>query len=451
MSKIKQIIAREILSSGSTPSVEVKCVLDSGTIGVASVPYGASAGISEAFVLLDGDKNRFMGKGMLKAVENVNKIIAPSLIGQDVGEIGSQQKIDEIMIKLDGTERKTNLGANAILGVSLAVARACANEKKMPMYDFIRENFGLEKYGLLPARRSLGEGGCDSNFILPNPMMVVIEGGAHADQSTDLQEYMISMIGGDSVKENVRKGIEIYFTLKKVLKEKGYNSNVGNEGAFAPNGLPTNETPLELIKEAVEKSGYEFGKDVGISLDPAISELFENEVYELEKEGKKLNSDEMIEYFVNWITKYPIITLEDALAETDWQAWPKLNEKIGDKVAVVGDDLTVTNPKLLQKAIEVKAINSILIKLNQIGTLSETVECCILARKNNIMTIISHRGGGETNDTTMIDLAVAVNAGFVKVGPSRGERVEKYNRLMEIEDELQGNCKVAGSNFRKII
>ncbi len=441
MTKIKQIIAREILSSGSTPSVEVKCILDSGTVGVASVPYGASAGISEAFVLLDGDKSRFMGKGMLKAVENVNTIIAPALVGQEVCEIGSQQKIDKIMIDLDGSERKTNLGANSILGVSLAVARATANEKKMPVYQWIRENFDLKNSGLL----------CDKNYVLPNPMMVVIEGGAHADQSTDLQEYMISMIGNDSVKENVRRGVEIYLNLKKVLKDRGLNSNVGNEGAFAPNGLESNESPFELIAEAVKKSGYEFGKEVGISLDPAISELYENGVYELEKENKKLSSDEMITYFENWVEKYPIITLEDALAETDWQAWPKLTEKLGGKIAIVGDDLTVTNPKLLQKAIDEKAINSILIKLNQIGTLSETVECCMLARKNNIMTIISHRGGGETNDSTMIDLAVAVNAGFVKVGPSRGERVEKYNRLMEIETELGENCKVAGSNFKKII
>ena len=450
MAKIQQIIAREILSSGSTPSVEVKVVLETGTIGVASVPYGASAGISEAFVLLDGDKIRFMGKGMIKAVENVNKIIAPVLIGMDVGEVGSQNAVDQKMIELDGTERKTNLGANAILGVSLAVARASANDQKLPMYRYIRQVFGLEKYGLLPgSQKPAGEGGCD--YVLPNPMMVVIEGGAHADESTDLQEYMISLIGNDSVAENVRRGIEIYFTLKKVLKDKGYNSNVGNEGAFAPNGLPSNETPLELIKEAVEKSGYIFGKDVGISLDPAVSEIYENEKYELAKDGKNLNSDEMINYFVSWINNYPIITLEDALAETDWQAWPKLTEKVGDKIAIVGDDLTVTNPKLLQKAIDLKAINSILIKLNQIGTLSETVECCMLARQNGIMTIISHRGGGETNDTTMIDLAVAVNAGFVKVGPSRGERVEKYNRLMEIETELAGNCTVAGSNFRKII
>lgn len=441
MSKITQIIAREILSSGSTPTIEVKCVLDSGANGVASVPYGASAGVSEAFVLLDNDKNRFMGKGMLKAVENVNKIIASVLIGMEVGEAGSQKVIDQKMIELDGSDRKTNLGANAILGVSLAVAKACTNDAKIPMYKWIRENFKLSNNGLL----------CDSNYVLPNPMMVVIEGGAHADQSTDLQEYMISMIGGDSVKENVRKGIEIYFTLKKVLRDKGYNSNVGNEGAFAPNGLPSNETPLELIKEAVEKSGYEFGKDVGISLDPAVSELYENGVYGLEKENKKLNSQEMIEYFENWVENYPIITLEDALAETDWDAWPKLIEKVGSKIAIVGDDLTVTNPKLLQKAIDAKAINSILIKLNQIGTLSETIECCMIARQNGIMTIISHRGGGETNDTTMIDLAVAVNAGFVKVGPSRGERVEKYNRLMEIETELIGNCTVAGKNYRKII
>jgi enolase len=429
--KIEKIKAREILSSGSTPSIEVRCELESGTYGKASVPYGASAGVHEAFVLLDGDEKRFAGKGMLKACENVNNIIAKELVGMDVFD---QRKIDETMIALDGTENKTKLGANAILGVSLAVARAAATEKKLPLYQYIRDVFDLKI----------------KKFVLPNPMMVVIEGGQHADQSTDLQEYMISPIGSTSVRENVRCGIEIYLALKGVLKEKNYTVTVGNEGAFAPPGLPTNESPLNLIQEAIKKSGYRVGEDVGISLDPAVSEIFKDGKYELKKEGKILSSEEMINYFTEWVNKYPIITLEDPLHEDDWDNWPKIMKKVGQKVPVIGDDLTVTNPKRLQKAIDLKAINAILIKLNQIGTLTETVDCCMLARKNNFMTVISHRGGGETNDTSMIDLAVAVNSGFVKVGPSRGERVEKYNRLMEIEDELGEKTRPAGKDFREI-
>ncbi len=428
---IKKITAREILSSGSTPSIEVKCKLESGAIGVASVPYGASAGIHEAYVLLDGDKKRYLGKGMLKAVSNVNDIIAEKMAGMNAFK---QREIDEAMIKLDGSENKKNLGANAILGVSLAVGRAAANERKIPMYRYIREAFDLQI----------------KSFVLPNPMMVVIEGGKHSDQSTDLQEYMISPIGNESVKENVRQGVEVYLTLKKVLQENNYSVNVGNEGAFAPNGLPTNESPLDFIKEAIERAGYIPGNDLAISLDPAVSEIFEDGKYQLKKEGRSLTSEEMIEYFAAWVNKYPIITLEDPLHEDDWDAWPKITKLLGEKLPIVGDDLTVTNPKRLQKAIDLKAINAILIKLNQIGTLTETVDCCMLARKHNFITIISHRGGGETNDSTMIDLAVAVNAAFVKVGVSRGERVEKYNRLMEIEDELGSQAKVAGSNFRKI-
>ncbi|MBW2974863.1 phosphopyruvate hydratase [Candidatus Woesearchaeota archaeon] len=431
MSNIKSIKAREILSSGSTPSVEVKCELESGSVGIASVPYGASAGIHEAFVLLDGDKKRYMGKGMLKAVSNVNEIIAKKVIGLDAFE---QRKIDEAMIELDGTENKKKLGANAILGVSLAVARAAANEKNLPLYSYIREAFGLKI----------------KDYILPNPMMVIIEGGKHSDQSTDLQEYQISPIGNVSLKENVRCGIEVYLTLKKVLKEKGYSVNVGNEGAFAPNGLPTNEAPLELIQEAIEKSGYKAGEDVGITLDPAVSEIVKDGKYELKKEGKMLTSEEMIDFFEDWVKRYPIITLEDGLHQDDWENWPKLTERLGEKISIIGDDFTVTNPKRLQKAIELKAINAILIKLNQIGTLTETVDCCMLARKHGFMTVISHRGGGETNDTAMIDLGVAVNSGFVKVGPSRGERVCKYNRLMEIEDELGDKAKVAGSSYRDV-
>lgn len=434
--KIKKIKAREILSSGSTPSIEVACTLESGTIGKASVPYGASAGIHEAFVLMDGGK-RYNGKGMLKAVKNVNNIISKKLIGLDSFD---QRKIDEILIKLDGTENKEKLGANAILGVSLAVVRAAANEKKLPMYRYVREVFSL------PIKE----------FILPNPMMVVIEGGKHAIKSTDLQEYLVSPIGQKSVKEAVRCGIEVYLTLKKVLISKGLDANVGNEGAYAPQGLSPlglkdNEEPLKLIMEAIQKAGYKAGKDAGISLDPAVSEIVKDGKYELKKEGKNLTSEEMIDYFENWVNKYPIITLEDPLHEDDWDNWPKITSRLGKKIPIIGDDLTVTNPKRLQKAIDLKAINAILIKLNQIGTLTETVGCCMLARKHNFMTVISHRGGGETNDTSMIDLAVAVNSGFVKVGPSRGERVEKYNRLMEIEDELGNKAKVAGKDFRKVV
>lgn len=432
MSKIKSLKAREILSSGSSPSMEVKCELESGAIGVASVPYGASAGIHEAFILLDGDETRFFGKGMLRAVSNVNTLISDQLIGMDAGD---QRTIDETMIELDGSENKKNLGSNAILAVSMAVARASANEQKLPLYKYLRKTFDLKI----------------DDYILPNPMMVVIEGGKHADQSTDLQEYMISPIGNISVKENVRCGIEIYMTLKKVLKEEGYSVNVGNEGAFAPSGMKTNESPLELILKAIEKSGYKVLEDVGISLDPATSEIFSDGKYELKKEGKMLTSEEMIDYFENWANKYPIITMEDLLSEDDWDNWPKLIARLGVKLPIIGDDLTVTNSKRLQKAIDLKAINSILIKQNQIGSLTETIDCCMLARENGFMTVVSHRGGGETNDTAMIDIAVAVNSGFVKVGPSRGERVGKYNRLMEIEDELGDEARVAGKDFAKIV
>ena len=430
MSNIKSIKAREILSSGSTPSLEVDCILESGAKGRASVPYGASAGIHEAFVLLDGG-NRFGGKGMLKAVDNVNKIISKKLVGRDGCD---QRKIDQLMIELDGTKNKKKLGANAILGVSVAVARAAAAEKNVPLYQYIRDVFNLSI----------------KKFVLPNPMMVQIEGGKHADQSTDLQEFCISPIGGGSVRENVRYGIEVFLTLKKLLKEKGYSVNVGNEGAFAPNGLATNEEPLKLFVEAIKRAGFKPGEDVGISLDPASSEIFEEGKYQLKKDNKSLTSEEMIDYFEEWVSKYPIITLEDVLHEDDWDNWPKLTERIGGKIPIIGDDLTVTNSKRLQKAIDLKAINAILIKLNQIGTLTETVDCCMLARKHNFMTVISHRGGGETNDTAMIDLAVAVNAGFVKVGPSRGERVGKYNRLMEIEEELGSKATVAGKDFAKV-
>lgn len=430
LGKIKKIKAREILSSGSFPSLEVKVTLESGIEGKASVPFGASAGIHEAYVLIDNEK-RYLGKGMLKAVSNINKIIAPKLIGENPN---NQKKIDNLMKKLDGTKNKNKLGANSILGVSLAVARVACNEKKIPLYEHIRDVFKLKI----------------KNYFLPNPMMVVIEGGKHADESTDLQEFIISPIGANSAKEAIRYGIETYLTLKKVLKSKGYSVNVGNEGAFAPAGLRTNETPLQLIVNAIRKVGYKPGKDIGISLDPASSEIFENGKYILKKENKKLSSEQMISYYEKWVKKYPIITLEDPLHEDDWDNWIKITKRLGNKIPIIGDDLTVTSPERLRKAIKLKAINSILIKLNQIGTLTETVECCMLARKHGFMTVVSHRGGGETNDTSMVDLAVAVNSGFIKVGPSRGERVCKYNRLMEIEEELGNKAKIAGKNFRNL-
>ncbi|MFA6254501.1 MAG: phosphopyruvate hydratase [Patescibacteria group bacterium] len=418
MPKIKSIKAREILSSGTTPSLEVKVILSDGAIGVASVPFGASAGIHEALVLLDGDKKRYGGTGMLKAVANINQKIAPKLIGKNPFQ---QKLIDKIMIDLDGTENKSKLGGNAILGVSLAVARAAATSKKLPLYRYLRQAFRL------PYR----------NYKLPKPMMVVIEGGKHAANSTDLQEYMITPVGGKNIKECIRFGAEVYLALKKVLKEKKLNANVGNEGAYAPPGLKNNEEPWQLILAAIKKAGYRAGKDVMLSADPAISELFENGKYHLAKTHQNLTSRQMIDYFAKWVKKYPLLTLEDPLAEDDWQWWPVITKELGKKVRIIGDDLTVTNPERLKKAIKLKAINAILIKLNQIGSLSETIQTIELAHKNKFWSIISHRGGGETNDTFMIDLAVATNSEFVKVGISRGERVEKYNRLMEIEDELR--------------
>lgn len=418
MPTIKTIKAREILSSGTTPSLEVKVFLSDGSVGTASVPFGASAGVHEAFVLLDGDKKRYGGKGMLKAVANVNQKIAPKLLGKNPLE---QKKIDEIMIRLDGTKNKSRLGGNAILGVSLAIARAAAQAKHLPLYGYIRKTFQLPY----------------KNYTLPKPMVVLIEGGKHAVNSTDLQEYLITPLRGKNIKECVRCGAEVYLSLKQVLKEKKLNANVGNEGAFAPEGLKSNEAPWQLILQAIKKAGYQAGKDVKLAADPAVSEIFDKGKYHLTKEKKTLSSRQMIDYFKKWVAKYPFITLEDPLAEDDWQWWPVIMRELGRKIRIIGDDLTVTNPERLAKAIKLKAINAILIKLNQIGTLSETIKTIEMAHQARMWSIVSHRGGGETSDTFMIDLAVATNSEFVKVGISRGERVEKYNRLMEIEDELK--------------
>jgi len=418
MAKISQINAYEILASGGYPTLEVEVTLDSGHKGAASVPYGASAGSHEAVVLNDEDKNRYDGKGVLNAISNVHEKIAPMLIGM---ESGDQRLIDEKMIKLDGTPNKAKLGGNTILAVSLAVARATASLEGKELYQYI-----IDKY----------DTGVDLSK-LPAPMIVMIEGGKHADDTTDLQEFCVSAIGDQSAAEKVRIVIEIYHQLKKVLKENKLSTNVGNEGAFAPNGIPDNEAPFKYITQAIEKAGYEAGKDVGISIDAAASEFYEDGKYHLKVENRTLTADELIAYYESWLEKYPIVTYEDMLHEDDWENWVKMLP-ITDKhnIVHIGDDLTVTNLDRLQKAIDMKAISAILIKLNQAGSLTETVDTCMLANKHGLMTTTSHRGGGETNDSAMVDLAVAVGSRFIKVGPTRGERVSKYNRLMEIERNL---------------
>ena len=434
MSKIKSIYAREILASGGEPTLEATVLLESGAVGEASVPYGASAGSHEATVLLDGDKSRYSGKGMLKAVANINDILAKELRGMEAGD---QRKIDEKMLLIDGTEYKTKIGGNAMLGVSMAVARAAAEEAKLPLYMYLRKTFGID-------------GG---EIKLPRPMVVMIEGGKHADNSTDLQEYMVSMQLDDSARENVRREMEIYGKLKGLFKEMKINTNVGNEGAFAyagvkqpdvtitgafaPTAFRTNEEPLALLLKAIEAAGYKPGKEAALSIDAAASEFFEEGKYHLKTENRILTGEELADYYMLWLNKYPIVTIEDMIAEDDWENWVKLVAKVNGKATVIADDLTVTNVKRWQKAIEMKAATAILIKLNQAGTLTETVDCCLLANKYGLITVPSHRGGGETNDTFMVDLAVAVGSAYIKVGPTRGERVCKYNRLMRIEEELQ--------------
>jgi len=415
MAKIKTVQAREILASGGEPSLQVTVTLDTGVIGEASVSYGASAGSKEAMVLLDKDPKRYNGKGMQMAVEIVNKILGPAIMGMEASE---QQNIDQKMIDLDGTVNKAKFGGNAILGVSMAVCRAQANEKKMPLYLYLKNKFGLGEIKKLP-----------------KPMTVMIEGGKHADETTDLQEYLVSALGDKSVVENVRMEMEVYQALKNILKREGLSVNVGNEGAFAPDHIKNNELPIIYLVEAIKNAGYAPGIDAGISIDAAASEFYD-EKYNLMIENKNLSSEELINYYCQWIEKYPFVSWEDMLSEFDWENWPKLLEKIGGKFPLIADDLTVTNTKIWQEAIEKKAANAILIKLNQAGTVSETIECCKLAIANNFWTITSHRGGGETNDTFMVDLAVAVGSEYIKVGPTRGERVEKYNRLMRIEEEI---------------
>ncbi|MCH7492898.1 phosphopyruvate hydratase [Patescibacteria group bacterium] len=417
---IKNILAQEILSSDGSPTIEATVTLDNGITAVASVPFGISAGVHEAKMILDNDPQRYNGKGMLKSCNNVNNIIAPKLKGSVVT---NQKRIDKIMIDLDGTKNKSKLGGNSILAVSLACARAASLAKGLPLYKYIRQ------YYKIPHKK----------WILPKPMMVVIEGGKHADQSTDFQEYLMSVLGAPNIREAVRWGEETYQSLKIILNARGLNTNVGNEGAFAPGGIISNEEPLSIIVEAIEKAGFEPGRDIAISLDPATSELYDAKegTYILKRESAQLSSSQMVGLFKSWLTKYPIISIEDALAEDDWEGWQALYRELGDKVRIVGDDLTVTSKERVKKAIDRQAINAVLIKLNQIGTLTETVETIALGQEHNFWQIVSHRGGGETNDTFLVDLAVAVNAEYIKVGPTRGERTAKYNRLMAIESELK--------------
>ena len=405
MSKIKNVIAREILDSRGNPTVEVDILLENGIKATASVPSGASTGEREALELRDHDE-RYNGLGVLKAVNNVNNIIKPEIIGKEVSE---WKNIDKLMIDLDGTENKINLGANAILGVSLALVKAAAQNENMPLYKYI----GKE-------------------YTMPRPMMNILNGGMHADNNLDFQEFMI-VPEANTIKERIRIGSEIFHTLKKVLKEKGFNTNVGDEGGFAPN-FSSNKEALDSIIEAITKAGYTPKENVNIALDVAASEFYKDGYYNLE--NKKLTTDELIEYYEELIKNYPIISIEDPVDQNDFEGFKKLTEIMGDKIQLVGDDLFVTNKKYLQKAIDMKAGNAILIKVNQIGTVSETLETINLAKENNYKTIISHRSG-ETEDTTIADLAVGLNLGQIKTGSlSRTDRVCKYNRLLRIEEEL---------------
>jgi enolase len=413
MSYIEEVIAREILDSRGNPTVEVEVMLEDDAFGRAAVPSGASTGVHEALELRDGDKSRYLGKGVEKAVENVNETIAPELLGWDARD---QEGIDAFLCELDGTPNKSKLGANAILGVSLAVAKAAAESVGQPLYRYL---------GGVSAR------------TLPVPMLNILNGGAHTGwQTTDFQEFMVMPVGAGSFREGLRWGAEIYHALKKVLKDKGYNTNVGDEGGFAPALKRGNSEAVEVILEAINQAGYKAGEQVLIALDPAVSELYEDGQYNLRIEGKKLSSTEMIKLWESWISQYPIISLEDGLAEDDWEGWEALKQAIGDRVQLVGDDFLVTNVERLKRAIEKKAANSILIKLNQIGSLSETIAAIEMAKRAGWTAVISHRSG-ETEDTTIADLAVALNAGQIKTGaPARSDRVAKYNQLLRIEEEL---------------
>ncbi len=421
MSIIVDVYAREVLDSRANPTIEVEVVTEAGAFGRALVPSGASTGAFEAVELRDGDKKRFLGKGVETAVANVNESIADEIIGM---EVFNQVEIDNLLIDLDGTDNKAKFGANAILGVSMAVAIAAADELCMPLYQYI--------------------GGINAK-VLPVPMLNILNGGEHADNNVDIQEFMIMPVGAKTFKEALRMGAEIFHNLQSVLKDRGLNTSVGDEGGFAPN-LSSNEEALSTIVEAIEKAGYKPGEEIMLSLDVAATEMYDKEskTYNLSAEGKKLNSDEMIDFYEEMVNKYPIISIEDGLDEEDWDGWKKLTDRLGERIQIVGDDLFVTNTERLKKGIDLGIGNSILVKLNQIGTITETLDAIELAKVNGYTAVISHRSG-ETEDTTIADLAVALNTGQIKTGaPSRTDRVAKYNQLLRIEDELWDTAEYRG-------
>lgn len=416
MSVIKAVNSREILDSRGNPTVEVEVTLDNGVVGRAAVPSGASTGAFEAAELRDGGK-RYLGKGVLNALKNVNEKLTPAVIGLKAED---QRSLDEKMIALDGTKNKSNLGANAILGISLATARAAANSANQSLFKYL--------------------GGNDAK-TLPVPMMNILNGGAHADTNVDIQEFMVAPIGAETFKESLRWGAEVYHSLKSVLKKKGLATSIGDEGGFAPN-LDSNRAALDLILEAVEIAGFKAGKDIALAMDVAATEFHENGMYSFE--GKKLSSDQMIEYYAQLEATYPLVSIEDPLDEDDWAGWAKLTQVLGEKIQIVGDDLFVTNPVRLQRGIDTKTANALLVKVNQIGSLTETIDAVNLAHKNGYRSMMSHRSG-ETEDTTIADLAVALNCGQIKTGaPARSERVAKYNQLLRIEEELAVNAVYAG-------
>ncbi|KIS28417.1 enolase [Arthrobacter sp. SPG23] len=417
MALIDAIHAREILDSRGNPTVEVEVLLSDGQIGRAAVPSGASTGEHEAVELRDGDKGRYLGKGVQKAVDAVIDQIAPALTGFDATD---QRSIDQAMIDLDGTPNKSKLGANAILGVSLAVANAAAASADLPLYKYL---------------------GGPNAHVLPVPLMNILNGGSHADSDVDIQEFMIAPIGAETFSEGLRWGVEVYHNLKSVLQAKGLSTGLGDEGGFAPN-LPSNRAALDLIQEAIKNAGYTPGKDIALALDVASSEFFKDGAYQFE--GKALSATEMSAYYAELVADYPLVSIEDPLDENDWEGWKTLTDAIGDKVQLVGDDLFVTNPSILQRGIDTATANSLLVKVNQIGSLTETLDAVSLAQRAGYTTITSHRSG-ETEDTTIADIAVATNAGQIKTGaPARSERVAKYNQLLRIEEELDDAARYAG-------
>lgn len=428
MSLIARVIARQILDSRGNPTIEAEVITNSGAVGRAAVPSGASTGIHEAVELRDGDKKVYMGKGVLKAIKHVNQEINDALQGMYIFD---QNEIDRVMIALDGTENKGKLGANAILAVSLASARAAAEECGMPLYRYV--------------------GGVNAN-TLPIPLMNILNGGSHADNSIDFQEFMIVPAKADSFGQSLRMGVEVFHHLKNVLKKKGFSTNVGDEGGFAPN-IKSNEEAIEIVLKAIESAGYKPGKDIWIAMDAATSEMYDSKtgLYKFHKsDGRELSSSDMVTYWKDWTKKYPIVSIEDGLAEDDWKGWKELTETIGDKVQLVGDDLFVTNVKRLGRGIKEGVANSILVKVNQIGSLTETIDAINLATQNSYTNIMSHRSG-ETEDTTIADLAVAMNSGQIKTGSaSRTDRIAKYNQLLRIEEELGSQARFLGMDFKYV-